>query len=192
MYRILQVVLTLDLLIGLKPSMAAEKFLIVGERLVKNDPWRNDLVKLQYEIAMEEAKRDHLKAFPKSEFKLIASFDRGPAGGFDLAAREKAYGVVGYYYSSDAFEASRLALHRKIPFLTAVSPIDAVRNQYSFSLASSHSLIEKKLKTLAQLEDLDNPTIVLTLPTSLANFEYAKIYDHAFNVVETFKGNPEH
>ncbi len=169
-------------------GMAQEKSIVLGERIIKNNPWRNELIQRQYKVALAEAWREHLEQFPGSKIKVQQSFDEGPNEGFTLADQTGALGVMGYLYSTEAFEASRIAEERRIPYLSPVSPINSVKNPYSFSMASSMSQLVRAMKELQNRDEFRNPSIVLLPETFLPNFEYETTFRKAFDVIETFRG----
>ena len=172
-------------------SASSQKAIIIGERIIEQNPWRNDLIRREYEIAIEYALKEHKKQFPQSQVKIVTSFDKGPGDGFKLAKDNNALGVVGYLYSTEAGEAAAYSSKLKIPYLSPVSPLASVRTSHSFSMATSHNQMAEKLRKLAKEPDFGNPSIVVLPETQLSNFEYAKAYQSAFNVVETVKGHSD-
>jgi hypothetical protein len=172
---------------SLAAAEPASKAIIVGEKIVKENPWRNGLIKKQYAIAVEQALKEHRAKHPKSKLRVIESFDEGSIQGFALAEREQALGVVGYLYSTEAFEASQIAASKKIPFLTPVSPLASVKNEFSYSMAASHDELKASFKALAK--KLGPRSIVIMPETFLPNFEYERLYQEVFEVLETHRGS---
>ncbi|MFK7823623.1 MAG: ABC transporter substrate-binding protein [Oligoflexales bacterium] len=183
--RAKQVLITLVILCILPSHYASGISLVLGERLVPNNPWRNQVIKMQYEIAIAHALKSHKRTFPNSKINLLTSFDTGPAQGFKIAEKEKALAVVGYLYSMEANEAAQLAEKYRIPYITPVSPLQSIRNDYAFSMMNSFDILSEKMKLLAKQKDFVNPSILITPKTYLANYEYDRIFREAFNVVET-------
>lgn len=163
-----------------------KRMIVVGEKIIENNPWRNDLIKRQYQIAIDQALLEHKTKHPNSKLQIVASFDEGPAEGFSLAEKLGAIGVAGYLYSSEAFEASQIAQNKKIPYLSPVSPLNSIRSDYSYSLAASHQDLTKTFSKLSQRLNL--PSIIAAPETQLANFEYSRVYKEAFNVVGNYQG----
>ncbi|MFK7824494.1 MAG: hypothetical protein AB8G05_10065 [Oligoflexales bacterium] len=189
MYGIKKITLAVSLIMMTAIASAKTKYLVVGEKIISNNPWRNELIKGQYRFAVSEAMQAHKKKYPKSSLQLLESFDDGPNEGFELAEKRDALGVVGYLYSMDAFEASQVALKRKIPYLSPVSPLDSLKNSFAYSMANSHTQLLQKYKEIAQTKEFSNPSIVLLPETFLPNYEYEKLYRKAFKVTDTLKGN---
>lgn len=167
-------------------TQSLEKQLVIAERIIDKNPWRNELIKKQYAVAMAFAMKEHKLKYPKSTVKLIESFDNGPSDGFALAGKTEAFGVAGYLYSTEAFEASQLALTKKIPYLTPSSPLNAIKNDYAYSLAASHSDLSQSFAKLRQ--KFNHSSILISSENYLTNFEYSRIYQQNFNVVKTYKG----
>ncbi len=163
-----------------------ERTIVIGERIIELNPWRNDLIKKQYRVAIQLALEEHRLKKPNSTVKLIESFDSQPSDGFDLAQTAGALGVVGYLYSADSFEASQIALAKKIPYLAPTSPLNAIKNEYAYSMAATHEDLKKTFQKVSKR--FDSPSIVVVPDASLTNFEYARIYQEAFNVVKTYRG----
>ncbi len=163
-----------------------EKTIVIGERIIDKNPWRNDLVKKQYEVALSQALKEHKLRHPGSTVKLVQSFDNGPTDGFALAEKVGALGVAGYLYSPESLEASQLAQAKKIPYLAPASPLNSISNDFAYSLAASHNDLKRSLSTLRKR--FDHPSIVLVPETFLTNLEYARIYEQTFNVIKTYRG----
>jgi len=163
-----------------------KKMIVVGERVIENNPWRNDLIKRQYQIAIDQALLEHKAKHPNSKLQIVTSFDEGPANGFSLAEKLGALGVAGYLYSSEAFEASQIAQNKKIPYLSPVSPLNSIRNDFSYSLAASHQDLTRSFTKLNQRLNL--PSVIAAPETQLPNFEYSRVYKEAFNVVGNYQG----
>lgn len=182
-----KVILLMSLMISnLASSKENEKIIVLGERIIDKNPWRNDLVKRQYEVALAQAIKEHKLKNPKSTVQVITSFDNGPIDGFSLAERSGALGVAGYLYSSESLEASQLAQSKKIPYLAPVSPLDSIKNDFAYSLATPHEELKKILTGLRK--QFNHPSLVLVPETFLTNLEYARIYEQSFNVVKTYRG----
>ena len=167
-----------------KPS--SNKVLIAGEHIIPGNPWRTEFVQRQYKIAYEWAMQEHLKKHPKSEVEVRFSFDEGPHQSFDKAKKEGAFGVIGYLYSSDAIEAANVAQKKQIPFLSPVSPLKGLRNDFSHSLAANHDDLEKALESLKK--DFNHPSVVLAPRTALTNFEFNRIFEEVFDVLASLRG----
>ncbi|MBI2603195.1 MAG: hypothetical protein HYW48_09070 [Deltaproteobacteria bacterium] len=166
------------------------KVIVVGEKVIETNPWRNDRIKRQYTFAAKQALQEHHQQNPKSSVELVMSFDNGPSEGFGLAEKRDGLGVIGYLYSTESFEASQIAMSKRIPYLSPVSPLISVRNDYSYSLASSHDDLNRGFSVLQK--EFDRPSFVVMPQTFLTNFEYARIYEETFDVVATFRGSTDH
>lgn len=167
-------------------SEDVEKILVVGEKLIEKNPWRNNLIKKQYELVVSFAMNEHRQNSPTSKIKILESYDNGPSDGFDKADKNKALGVLGYLYSTEAFEGSKIAESKKIPFITPVSPLNSVLNDFTYSLGVSHGELVRNFAKLK--ERFNSPSIVIASKNFLPNFEYTKVYQEAFNVVKTYNG----
>jgi hypothetical protein len=188
MYGFKKITLAVSLIMTTAIASAKAEYLVVGEKIISNNPWRNGLIKGQYRLASAEALSAHKKKYPKSSLELLESFDDGPSEGFALAKKQDALGVVGYLYSMDAFEASQVALKLKIPYLSPVSPLNSIKNPFAFSMANSHASSLNKMRELAKTKEFGNPSIVLMPESFLPNYEYEKIFREAFDVKATLKG----
>ncbi|MFK7827873.1 MAG: hypothetical protein AB8G05_27240 [Oligoflexales bacterium] len=184
MYRRAKKVLLVGLII-LPTNYAMSLSIVVGERLIPNNPWRNQVIKKQYEIAIKDALRTHKNNFPESKIKIVPSFDNGPAEGFKLAKNENAYGVFGYLYSMEANEAAQIAEKFRLPFITPVSPLLSVRNSYAFSMMNSFDALAEKMKLIAKVDEFANPSIIVSPKTYLANYEYHRVFKESFDVIDT-------
>lgn len=162
------------------------KVLIAAEHIVPGNPWRTKFVQRQYEIALEWAMQEHLKKCPKSQVEIRFSFDEGPHQSFARAGKEDAFGVIGYLYSSDAIEAAHVAQKKEISYVSPVSPLKGLRNDFSHSLAANHDDLEKALESLKK--DFNHPSVVLAPRTALTNFEFNRIFQEAFQVVASLRG----
>ena len=177
----------LALISSLAAAQPASKTIVVGEKIVKENPWRNGLIKKQYAVAIEQALTEHRAKNPRSTIRIIESFDENSIQGFALAEREHALGVLGYLYSTESFEASQIAASKKIPYLTPVSPLVSINNEYAYSLAASHDELKASFKALSK--KIGARSIVIMPETFLPNFEYERLFREAFHVVETFRGS---
>ena len=154
-------------------AMLEAKSIVVGEKIITNNPWRNELIKKEYDLAIEQALKEHKVKYSKSTVTITRSFDDGPIQGFSVAEKSGALGVAGYLYSSDAFEASELAKNKKIPYLSPVSPLTTIRNDFAFSLAASHEDLKESFGKLSK--KLSYPSVIILPETFLTNFEYKRI-----------------
>ena len=167
-------------------KVSSTKVVIVGEHIIPANPWRNKFVQRQYQIALDWAKQEHLKKYPKSTVELRFSFDEGPHQSFKKAQLEEAFGVAGYLYSSDAIEAAHVAKKEGVAYMSPVSPLKGLRNDFSHSLAANHDDLKKALECLKK--DFSHPSIILAPRTALTNFEFNRIYQETFQVLASLRG----
>ena len=164
-----------------------KKFIVVGEKLIKGDIWQNQFVQSEYEEITAIALNEHRKKYPKSNVEIEFSFDeQNVILGFEKAEKLGAFGVIGYKRSPQAMEASVISQKMKIPFLTAVSPLNAVRTTHSICLSASHSRLAEGFK-LAR-KRFDYPSITVLDEAQLTSLEYERIFKEAFDVKASFLG----
>lgn len=166
---------------------AFAKSIVVGERIIKKNPWRNGLIKRQYALAIQSALAEHRKRFPKSNVQIIQSIKTGEIQAFEAAKKSSSLGVVGYLYSTDSMEAAAMAKADHIFYIAPVTPLAQVNTEYSMTLATVHDGYLGKYESVKNL--FPYRTIIVSTPTSMVNFEYANLCSKVFNVTETLSGS---